>query len=186
MGRRVVCFLPGDYRPVPNELAKPNVDAFVGALIGALHALGHEPKLIDHFLTTPADAIETLSGIDDPMIGVYVHWVYGPHTTDGVVGQDNPLLLASNFYGTLARPRRPAQHRRVPRQPRRACSAALWSDAADLTTDECVHGRARRVGARPGAIAARRRLHPRTRRPRSSRRVRRRSVGRHAGEAAAR
>jgi hypothetical protein len=25
---------------------------------------------------------------------------YGPHTTDGVVGKDNPLLLASNFSGT--------------------------------------------------------------------------------------
>ena len=34
------------------------------------------------------------------MIGVYSHWVYGPHTTDGVVGSDNPLLLASNFDGT--------------------------------------------------------------------------------------
>ncbi len=29
-----------------------------------------------------------------------VHWFYGPHTTDGVVGKDNPLLLASNFSGT--------------------------------------------------------------------------------------
>ncbi len=29
-----------------------------------------------------------------------MHWVYGPHTTDGVVGKDNPLLLASNFSGT--------------------------------------------------------------------------------------
>ena len=38
MGRRVVCFLPGDYRPVPNELAQPNVDAFVAALTGALRA----------------------------------------------------------------------------------------------------------------------------------------------------
>ena len=34
------------------------------------------------------------------MIGVFVHWFYGPHTTDGVVGKDNPLLLASNFSGT--------------------------------------------------------------------------------------
>jgi L-fucose isomerase-like protein len=34
------------------------------------------------------------------MIGVFVHWAYGPHTCDGVVGKDNPLLLASNFSGT--------------------------------------------------------------------------------------
>src|SRR6188472_3919709 len=100
MGRPVVCFLPGDYRPLPNELAQPNVDAFVAALTGALRALGHEPKLLDHFLTSPADAIDALSGIDDPMIGLYAHWVYGPHTTDGVVGSDTPLLLASNFDGT--------------------------------------------------------------------------------------
>jgi L-fucose isomerase-like protein len=33
------------------------------------------------------------------MIGVCVHWFYGPHTTEGVVGKDNPLLLASNFSG---------------------------------------------------------------------------------------
>ena len=135
MGRRVVCFLPGDYRPVPNELAKPNVDAFAGALTGALHALGHEPKLLDHFLTSPADAIDTLSGIDDPMIGLYAHWVYGPHTTDGVVGHDAPLLLASNFDGTW-----PGL---VGLLNTGACLTSLgrahsrlWSDAADLTTDE--------------------------------------------------
>src|SRR5947209_7719563 len=34
------------------------------------------------------------------MIGVFVHWTYAPHTVDGVVGKDNPLLLASNFSGT--------------------------------------------------------------------------------------
>ena len=43
MGRRVVCFLPGDYRPLPNELAQPNVDAFVANLTGALRALGACP-----------------------------------------------------------------------------------------------------------------------------------------------
>ena len=35
-----------------------------------------------------------------PLIGLYVHWTYAPHTVDGVVGKDNPLLLASNFSGT--------------------------------------------------------------------------------------
>ena len=33
------------------------------------------------------------------MIGICVHWFYGPHTTEGVVGKENPLLLASNFSG---------------------------------------------------------------------------------------
>ena len=45
------------------------------------------------------EAIEKLGPVDDPLIGVCVHWFYGPHTTDGVVGKDNPLLLASNFSG---------------------------------------------------------------------------------------
>ena len=103
--------------------------------MGALHALGHEPKLLDQFLTSPADAIDTLSGIDDPMIGLYAHWVYGPHTTDGVVGHDAPLLLASNFDGTW-----PGL---VGLLNTGACLTSLgrahsrlWSDAADLTTDE--------------------------------------------------
>ena len=51
------------------------------------------------------------------MVGVFVHWVYGPHTTDGVVGKDNPLLLASQLLRPLAGPGRAAQHRRVPREP---------------------------------------------------------------------
>ena len=135
MGRRVVVFLPGDYRPKPNELARPNVDKFLGALTGALKKLGHEPKLIDKFLTTPADSIDALSNIDDPMIGVYAHWVYGPHTTEGVVGSDTPLLLASNFDGTW-----PGL---VGLLNTGACLTSLsrkhsrlWSAAADLTTDK--------------------------------------------------
>ena len=151
--------------PLPNELARPNVETFVAALTGALRHLGHEPVVLDRFLTTPADAIDALSGIDDPMIGVYAHWVYGPHTTDGVVGSDTPLLLASNFDGTwpglvgllntgacltsLGRP-----HSR------------LWSAAADLTTDDWFmasldgwvrdrRGRARRRVHPAGACADR-------------------------------
>ena len=102
MRSKVVFFLPGDQRPVPNQLARPNVD--------------------------------TLGAIDDPLIGVYAHWVYGPHTTDGVVGTDVPLLLASNFDGTW-----PGL---VGLLNTGACLTSLgrthsrlWSDAADLTTD---------------------------------------------------
>jgi hypothetical protein len=135
MGRRVVLFLPGDYRAIPNELARPNVETFVAALTGALRHLGHDPVLLDRFLTTPADAIDTLSGVDDPMIGVYAHWVYGPHTTDGVAGSDTPLLLASNFDGTW-----PGL---VGLLNTGACLTSLgrahsrlWSAHADLTTDK--------------------------------------------------
>src|SRR5262249_49118208 len=97
---RITMFLPGDYRPNPNRFAEPNVRAFVRNLTNAVSRLGHETVLIDKFLSSPSDAIEALSRVDDPMIGVYAHWVYGPHTTDGVVGKDNPLLLASNFDGS--------------------------------------------------------------------------------------
>lgn len=130
----VTLFLPGDYRPVPNQLATPNVRTFVDALTGAVKHLGHEVNLIDRFLTTPGDAIDALSGVDEPLIGVYAHWVYGPHTTDGVVGSDVPLLLASNFDGTW-----PGL---VGLLNTGACLTSLgrthsrlWSDAADLTSD---------------------------------------------------
>jgi L-fucose isomerase-like protein len=91
--------------------------------------------VIDHFLTSPADSIDALSGIDDPMIGMYAHWVYGPHTTEGVVGHDAPLLLASNFDGTW-----PGL---VGLLNTSACLTSLgrvhsrlWSAAPDLTTDK--------------------------------------------------
>ena len=132
---RVTMFLPGDYRPVPNSLAEPNVRAFIAAMTKAVAHLGHQTRLIDKFLSTPGDAIEALSGIDDPLIGVYSHWVYGPHTTDGVVGTDNPLLLASNFDGTW-----PGL---VGLLNTGACLTSLgrkhsrlWSEKADLTTDD--------------------------------------------------
>lgn len=130
----ITIFKPGDYRPTPNELATPNVDAFVAAISGAVRHLGHDVHLIDRFLTTPGDAIDALSGVDEPMIGVYSHWVYGPHTTDGVVGSDVPLLLASNFDGTW-----PGL---VGLLNTGACLTSLgrehsrlWSDAPDLTAD---------------------------------------------------
>ena len=136
MGRRVVCFLPGDYRPIPERARASRTSTRSSrALSGALQRSVTSRSLLDHFLTTPADAIDTLSGIDDPMIGVYAHWVYGPHTTDGVVGSDTPLLLASNFDGTW-----PGL---VGLLNTGACLTSLgrahsrlWSDAADLTTDK--------------------------------------------------
>ena len=66
----------------------------------ALDRLGRRLQRVPGMLTKPTEAIERLGPIDEPLIGVYAHWVYGPHTTDGVVGKDSPLLLASNFSGT--------------------------------------------------------------------------------------
>jgi L-fucose isomerase-like protein len=99
MKKRIALFYPGDARALPNELALPSVTETTSQLEAALRRLGHEPYRIEGFITRPHEAIEKLSGVDDPLIGVCVHWLYGPHTTDGVVGKDTPLLLASNFSG---------------------------------------------------------------------------------------
>ncbi|HEX5082762.1 MAG TPA: fucose isomerase [Blastocatellia bacterium] len=99
MKKRIALFYPGDARALPNELAIPSVTETTSQLEAALRRLGHEPYRIEGFITKPHEAIEKLSGVDDPLIGVCVHWLYGPHTTDGVVGKDTPLLLASNFSG---------------------------------------------------------------------------------------
>jgi L-fucose isomerase-like protein len=99
MVSKIAVFWPGDARDIPNQLALPNVEEATGQLERALKKLGRSPYRVEGFLSKPHHAIEKLASIDDPMIGVCVHWLYGPHTTDGVVGKDNPLLLASNFSG---------------------------------------------------------------------------------------
>jgi L-fucose isomerase-like protein len=98
--RKVALFWPGDYRARPNEWARPQITEATNQLEKALRKLGREPYVVPGFLTRPHEAIAKLGPIDDPTIGVFVHWTYAPHTCDGVVGKDNPLLLASNFSGT--------------------------------------------------------------------------------------
>lgn len=100
MSKNVVIFWPGDYRAEPNTLALPQVRETTEQLSEALKKLGRKPRVIRSFLRKPHESIEHLGGIDDPLIGVFCHWTYGPHTCDGVVGKNNPLLLASNFSGT--------------------------------------------------------------------------------------
>src|SRR5262252_4996617 len=99
MKKKVALFWPGDARAKPNELALPNITEATEQMERALKKLGREPYRIEGFLSKPHEAIEKLGPVHDPMVGVCVHWFYGPHTTDGVVGKDNPLLLASNFSG---------------------------------------------------------------------------------------
>jgi L-fucose isomerase-like protein len=134
MAKRVALFWPGDARAKPNELATPNVEEATQKMERALRKLGREPYRVEGFLSKPHEAIEKLGPIHDPMIGVCVHWFYGPHTTDGVVGKDNPLLLASNFSG-----RWPGL---VGLLNTGACLEMLgrkfsraWTDADDWTTD---------------------------------------------------
>jgi len=99
MKQRIALFWPGDARDMPNKLALPNVEQATVQLEKAIKKLGRESYRISGFISKPHESIERLGPIDDPLIGVCVHWFYGPHTTDGVVGKDNPLLLASNFSG---------------------------------------------------------------------------------------
>lgn len=140
MAKKVALFWPGDGRAIPNDLARPSIASATEQLERALRRLGREPHVIEGFLSKPHEAIEKLGPVDEPMVGVCVHWVYGPHTTEGVVGKDNPLLLASNFSGKwpglvgllntsaclelLERP-----HSRV------------WTDAQDFTADDVFMSR---------------------------------------------
>jgi len=96
---KIGIFWPGDYRSEPNDLARPNAEEATIQLERALKKLGRVSYRIEGFISRPHEAIERLGAVDDPVIGIFVHWCYGPHTTDGVVGKDSPLLLASNFSG---------------------------------------------------------------------------------------
>jgi L-fucose isomerase-like protein len=99
MKQKIALFWPGDARDRPNEVALPGVEAATRKLEAALAKLGRSTYRVEGFLSKPHHALEKLRPVDDPLVGVCVHWFYGPHTTDGVVGKDNPLLLASNFSG---------------------------------------------------------------------------------------
>jgi L-fucose isomerase-like protein len=134
MSKKVAVFWPGDYRAKPNEWALPHARETTRQLTSALKKLGREPYLVEGYLTRPDEAIAKLGPIDDPMVGVFVHWAYAPHTVDGVVGKDNPLLLASNFSGTwpglVALLNTAASLESVGRP-----AARVWTDATDWTAD---------------------------------------------------
>ena len=128
-------YWPGDYRPTPNQLALPMVEESTQQLERALDRLGRKHARVPGLLTRPHESIERLGPIDEPLVGVYAHWVYGPHTTDGVVGKDSPLLLTSNFSGTwpglVGLLNTAACLESVDRRASRA-----WTDATDWSRDE--------------------------------------------------
>ena len=134
MSRKIAVFWPGDYRTQPNEWALPQSRETTAQLVSALKKLGRTPYVVEGYLTRPGEAIRKLGPIDDPMIGVFVHWAYAPHTVDGVVGKDNPLLLASNFSGTwpglVALLNTAASLESVARP-----SSRIWTDADDWAAD---------------------------------------------------
>jgi L-fucose isomerase-like protein len=133
--KKVAIFWPGDYRDKPNQLARPQVTETTHQLQQALQKLGRQSYVVNGFLTKPHESIRHLGPIDDPMIGVYAHWTYGPHTCDGVAGKDNPLLLASNFSGTwpglVALLNTAACLESIGRSFSR-----IWTSAADWTQDK--------------------------------------------------
>ena len=135
MTKRIALYWPGDARAKPNELALPEISEATAQMERALKKLGREPYRVEGFIAKPHEAIEKLGPIDDPTVAICVHWFYGPHTTDGFVGKDNPLLLASNFSG-----RWPGL---VGLLNTGACLEMLgrpfsraWTDAADWTKDD--------------------------------------------------
>ncbi len=134
MSRKVAVFWPGDYRAKPNEWALPQSRETTEQLVSALKKLGRSPYLVEGYLTRPHESIAKLGPIDDPAIGVFVHWAYAPHTVDGMVGKDNPLLLASNFSGTwpglVALLNTAASLESVGRSASR-----IWTDAPEWTAD---------------------------------------------------
>src|SRR3954447_13649740 len=134
MSKKVAVFWPGDYRAKPNEWALPHARETTRQLVSALSKLGRSPYVVEGYLTRPDHAIAKLGPIDDPMVGVFVHWTYAPHTVDGVVGKNAPLLLASNFSGTwpglVALLNTAASLESVGR-----VAARVWTDAPDWTAD---------------------------------------------------
>ena len=135
MGKRVALFWPGDGRSIPNELARPSMLQATGQLEKALRKLGREPYRIEGFLSKPHESIEKLGPVTDPMIAVCVHWIYGPHTVEGAVGKDNPLLLASNFSGQWPGLVGLLNTGACLEMMGRPFSRA-WTDAAEFTSDE--------------------------------------------------
>lgn len=135
MSDTIHIYWPGDYRAKPNELAMPMVEATSQQLEKALDKLGKKHRRVGGILSKPNEAITALGQIDDPLIGVYSHWVYGPHTTDGVVGKDSPLLMASNFDGTwpglVGLLNTAACLEMVDRKASR-----IWTDSADWASDD--------------------------------------------------
>ena len=112
MSQRIALFWPGDLRQRPNELARPNAEEASLQIERALTKLGRQSYRVPDFISKPHHAIEKLGPIDDPLIGVCVHWFYGPHTTEGVVGK-------------VAGSGRTLEHRRLSRKPEPAVLAHL-------------------------------------------------------------
>jgi hypothetical protein len=113
MHKNIFLYWPGDGRPIPNALAEASAEKATQQLEAALRKVGKQPRRVPGFISKPHESIEKLGHIDEPLIAVCVHWFYATHTTEGVVGKKNPLLLASNFSGQWPGTCGTAEHGRV-------------------------------------------------------------------------
>jgi len=89
---------------------------------------------IPGFLTSPRVHREARTG-HRPMVGMFAHWVYGPHTTDGVVARTT-RFCSPRTSAPVAGAGRPAQHRRLSRDGGARTLAHLDS-VEDFTSDPC-------------------------------------------------
>ena len=140
MSKKVAIYWPGEYVSAPNELARPQVEESTRQMEKALTHLGVSPYRIEGFIDRPHKGIEKLGPIDDPMIGIHCHWVWGSHIVDGVAGKDTPLLLASNFNrqwpGLVGMLNSCACFESINRPYSR-----IWTDAPDWSKDEAFMAR---------------------------------------------
>ena len=134
MSKKVAIFWPGDYRAKPNEWALPQSRETTEQLVAALKKLGRSPYVVEGYLTRPDQAITKLGPIDDPMIGVFVHWTYAPHTVDGVVGKDNPCSWPRIFRAP-GRAWSPCSNTGASLESVGRAASRVWTDAPDWTAD---------------------------------------------------
>ena len=78
MHKRVALFWPADAREIPNEMAQPSIEETTRSSSARCKSSAAQPYLVEGFLSKPHEAIEKLGPIDDPMVGVCVHWFYAP------------------------------------------------------------------------------------------------------------
>lgn len=140
MSDPIAIFRPGDYRSAPNALALPLLEKANAQLERALTRLGRRSYRVAPFITRPDEAVTHLRPVHDPMIGLFTHWVYGPHTVDGVIGKTNPLLMMSNFSGVF-----PGLvgllNTGACLQAEGRAHARAWTDADDWTQDPFMMAR---------------------------------------------
>ena len=116
--KKVGVFWPGDYRASPTSWRCRTLKRPRSSCSKHSRKLGRTPYVVPGFLTRPDEAIEKLGPIDDPLIGVCVHWALWAAHIRRRRRQGQPAPARQQLLRRLAGPRGPAQHRRLPGEPR--------------------------------------------------------------------